>query len=171
MTINMQLIAGVILAAIGILALLKIGSFDKFSLDADELPEVIKKSRLWKKEFEFVSKRFGLVSKPDAVFKHNGQAIIGETKTRKTFKVYQSDVIQMSVAKVVVEENGTAVSDVGFVKIATPTGTRWIDKQLMSRDEVLALKNRYDLIKAGQIVPGKCSNKMVCHHCEFFEVC
>lgn len=171
MVINIQMIAGLIVAAIGILALLKIGSFDKFSLDADELPEVIRKSRIWKKEFEFVSRKLGLVSKPDVIFKHNGQAIIGEVKTRKTFKIYQTDIIQMSVAKVVVEENGTAVSDVGFVKIATPEGTRWIDKQLMSRDEVMALKNRYDLIKSGKIVPGKCGNRVICHHCEFFEVC
>lgn len=168
---NIQLIAGIILAVIGIVALARIFSFSKYSLDADSIPEVIKESSLWKKEFEFRSNRLGLVAKPDVVFRHNGRAIVGEAKTRKTFRIYPSDVIQLSVGRAVIQESGSAVSDVGFVKVVTSEGARWLDKQLLTTQEVLDLKKRYDSIQAGEIEPGKCSNKIICRSCEFVNVC
>lgn len=168
---SFTMLAGIVLLVLSILTLLKIGTSKDFNLDADNLPEVIKNSRIWKKEFEFISWKLKLVSKPDVVFEHGKEKIIGEVKSRKVFKIYNSDVIQMSVAKAILEESGSAVSDVGFVKIVTTDGSRWFDKKLLGHQEVLELQHRYEQIKGGFIEPAKCNNRGVCKNCEFYTVC
>ncbi|MGP1715681.1 MAG: Dna2/Cas4 domain-containing protein [Methylophilus sp.] len=165
-------LAGIALLVICALYLIRtFSSSSDFSLAADNVPEVIRQSSIHLKEGEIRNKELQLVCKPDVVFKHEGVKIIGENKTRKFFRVYESDIIQMSVGRVILEENGSAVSEMGFVRIVTPEGTRWLERKLLDRQQVVALHERYKQIQARLIEPGKCDNKNICKGCEFFTVC
>lgn len=169
---SVAFLAGIILVTFGALYLVRvIYDSNEFSLDADNLPDLIRESSIHQKEALIKNEGLQLVCKPDVVFKNNGVKIIGENKTRKLFRVYESDIIQMSVGRVILEENGSAVSDKGFVRIVTPVGTKWVERQLLSRQEVVALHDRYKQIQARIIEPEKCGNKRICQGCEYFDVC
>ncbi|MCB5162618.1 PD-(D/E)XK nuclease family protein [Marinomonas algarum] len=83
---------------------------------------------------------------------------IVDTKTRKRFKTYQSDLIQLSVYRLILQEKYKGqykVNDTGFVRIVVRAGTEeervsYEPLDLLSDNEVIDLYYRHKDIKTGK---------------------
>jgi CRISPR-associated exonuclease Cas4 len=87
----------------------------------------------------------GMVARIDRAYRINGVIELVELKTRASGRVYASDVIELSVQRVVLQEKtGKAVSRRGWVLIEHSTTRRRTARSVMlyDTDEVLRLRDR-----------------------------
>ena len=101
---------------------------------------------------------------PDQVYlsKINTQIIV-DSKTRNKLVVYDSDIVQMSVYKLILESNGHHVSSYGYFRIVTPGETRYFKKSLLNSKQVIFKYDRTKAILSGNTIAekadtGKCFN-------------
>lgn len=96
----------------------------------------------------------------DQVFKTGrDKLIVVDTKTREQFRVYTSDIIQLSVYGLIlsVKHQGKfAVSPHGYVRVVVDAGgakeqVRYIRVKLLPESEVVALWKKYQAIKKGEV--------------------
>lgn len=117
-----------------------------------------------------------LVAKPDRAYRTpDGRIVLVELKTRERHVVYDSDVIELSVQRVVVQANRLGeVSDHGYVVTQSRfTGDRKTHRvSLLSQAQTIDPAKRYLAIKRGAIdarrtdVIGKCrkcGHVAICH--------
>lgn len=142
-----------------------------YKLDATDIPDVVKKGKVWSKEVKIFDKKSGYVSIPDLVIKNENKLHVGELKSRNIAKPYKSDVIQMSVAKVTLEGNGNVVSENGLLKVSTPKEAKWFEVKLLNKNEIDLLRIKYFKLKNGVEIGEKCSIKKICERCEYNDVC
>jgi CRISPR/Cas system-associated exonuclease Cas4 (RecB family) len=111
-----------------------------------------------------------LCGKPDVVWEaHDGILIVGDYKSRKNHKVYQSEVIQLSVYKLLVEKTqNRPVADYGFIHFKN---RHMVKVNLMKEKEIIALHHRYWSIKDGRIKPCMAETPNYCRYCSHNEKC
>lgn len=111
-----------------------------------------------------------LIARVDRGYRLDAAMRLAEFKTRKRAVVYPSDVIELSVQRLVVE-NGTAerVSDVGYVVAHDPLSKRKavLTVQLLPRADVIALARRREAILSGRLVPRYARSRTLCSDCAY----
>ncbi|HGN8816189.1 hypothetical protein [Salmonella enterica] len=86
----------------------------------------------------------------------NGVLIPLDTKLRQVNHIYESDIIQLSVYRVILSHKYKApVAKYGYVRTVVETAdgdrVRYIKTNLLSEKEVVKLWHRYQSIRSGQV--------------------
>lgn len=111
-----------------------------------------------------------LCGKPDVVWKtYDGTLIVGDYKSRENQQVFQSEVIQLSVYKLLVEKTqNKSVADYGFIHFKN---RHMVKVNLMKEKEIVALYQRYWKIKEGKIKPCVTNSLNYCQYCSHAHEC
>ena len=102
----------------------------------------------------FHSQRGQLVARLDRAYRTAGGLQLVELKTRAHATVYMSDVIELSVQRIAVEDEvGESVSRDAWVLVQNSrTGARRPHRvRLMGVDEITAMSERYSAVVRGQV--------------------
>ena len=117
-----------------------------------------------------------LVARVDRVYRRaNGMLVLVELKTRLAARVHETDRIQLSVQKLVIEaQTGEVVEPQAFVSFASPTGRHARSSQsvkLLGVEEIVALVRRREAILEGRIEPTYARSPNACSGCAFRSEC
>lgn len=140
-------------------------------------PEDLADANLVYMEERFRARRpIPLVARIDRAYRvADGAIVLVELKTRWKSRAYATDVIQLSVQKMVIEgQTGQRVATHAFVTVREPTGTdagRSHRIELLERSEVVALYQRRQDIIAGKVAPRYAGSSKACRDCAFRERC
>ncbi len=131
--------------------------------------------RLLYSEQIFRAPQSRLVAKVDRAYEAPNNAIeLLELKTRPHHRIYRSDVIEMSVQRVAIEEiDGRSVNDIASVLTeSTRDGSRHLHKiQLMDREAVLALRDKRNRLLRGEIRAEAAKAQALCNACAYAKEC
>lgn len=107
-------------------------------------------------------------AKVDRAYRVDRGVIPVELKTRRQHRVYDADIIELSVQRLVLEGNGVGnVPDTAYVLTAHPdNGSRRLHTvRLIPRDHTAALVRRYQTIRGGREPGQKTDDPRRCMHC------
>jgi hypothetical protein len=143
--------------------------------DERGLPRALLGAEVAYAERTFRSVGTRLVARLDRAYRVEGELRLMELKTRARNVVYMSDIVEMSVQRIAVQdETGEAVSiDAWVVVQNSDTGSRRPHKvRLLGRDEIVRLAERYRDVAGGRIAapnparsPSQCRQCSHCHRC------
>tara|TARA_B100001059_G_C17839759_1_gene591349 strand:+ start:9332 stop:9910 length:579 start_codon:yes stop_codon:yes gene_type:complete len=131
----------------------------------ENMPRNLRGSCLFLNESELNTKiPVALHGRVDQVFKTKSNVLITvDTKTRSSFRVYKSDIIQLSVYRIILAQKYGAkfkVSNTGYIRIVVNVDSkeiiRYIPVKLISEKHISNLWYRYKAIKDGS-VKTKCT--------------
>lgn len=111
-----------------------------------------------------------LCGKPDVVWiTRGGTLVIGDYKSRGNHQVFESEVIQLSVYKLLLEKTQKKpVADYGFIHFKKG---RKVKVNLMSEKAVIKLYHRYWKVIGGKNKPCMTESKNYCKCCSHQFVC
>lgn len=107
---------------------------------------------------------------PDVVWiDKDGVLIVGDYKSRESCQVQDSDIIQLSVYRVLLERTQRRpVSNKGYVHFKDG---RRVRVTLLDEKAIIALYNKYQKIITGK-GRARCTNKSgYCQHCSYMDIC
>jgi hypothetical protein len=143
--------------------------------DKRGLPPELKGARLVHAERTFRSKRQGMVARLDRAYEVDGELVLVEFKTRRAPVVYASDVVELSVQRVALQdERQVQVSTTAWVVVEETTRrTRSAHRvRLLDSAEVQALRTRYLGVSSGTVHDARgAKSPKQCHHCSHRSVC
>lgn len=153
-TMNMLIVAGVIIASILWLAL------RSRRITEDWLPPELAAARLALIEKDlFCERPFRLAGRPDRVYVHQSGIMTPlEFKNRERFVTYQTDVAELSLQAWLLRRKGKRTSAYGYVTVRQrSTGIhRCLRVSLMSDKACEALIRRYQDVCSGRVEPQPC---------------
>ena len=119
---------------------------------------------------------FPLVARVDRVYRRaGGSLVLVELKMRDASRVHETDLIQLSVQKIVIEaQTGEHVESKAFLSFASPTGKQAARAQsvrLFGTEEIVALARRREAILAGRAEPTYARSVKACSGCAFRSEC
>lgn len=101
--------------------------------------------------------------------------ILADTKTRNKPYVYESDVIQLSAYRVILENsvefNNRRIANYGYMRLVCKGVTHYKKVDLMTEEDVVALYDRREALYAGSIDPDKASTPGKCTKCHQLPHC
>ena len=143
--------------------------------DEGWLPREIADGELAFAERRFESKRLGLVARLDRAYRQGGELHLVELKTRGYYAAHASDAIELSVQRLVLqEETGERVSSVAYVAVKQhgQGEPRAIRVDLFDENEVLAMRRRLLELRRGQgHAPSPAARRKACDTCAHRAVC
>lgn len=118
-----------------------------------------------------IRKPFALIGAPDLVLQKKGGLLeIQDLKTRTSARVFESDKIQLSLYRLLVERaTGRKVSDEGFIRIRGAGGERMMAVRLMGTEELERLHQRYWDVLEGNCPARHAPAKKLCESCGFHQ--
>lgn len=107
---------------------------------------------------------------PDVVWiDRKERLIVGDYKSRYNGKIFDSDIIQLSVYRLLLEQTQRKkVAEFGFIHFKN--GQK-VKVNLLSKDEVIKLYKRYQGITDGTIEPRCTKNPTYCQYCRYAGSC
>lgn len=138
------------------------------------MPGQLRDAKIVLQEESVRSPALGLVAKPDRVYQVGEELVVVELKTRLQPRVYESDRIELSVQRAVLEaERRAPVSRRGWVLTHDPrNGKRTaLPVELMDRDQIFALRDRYHALLAGRTAPMPARSVRQCEQCAYLQQC
>jgi hypothetical protein len=143
--------------------------------DKRSLPPELKDARLVHAEETFRSEMQGLVARLDRAYEVDGELVLVEFKTRQAPVVYASDVVELSVQRVALQdERQVQVSTTAWVVVEEARRrTRSAHRvHLLDSAEVHALRTRYLGVLGGAVDDARgAKSPKQCHHCSHQSVC
>lgn len=115
-----------------------------------------------------------LIARVDRVYRHKGRLTLMEYKIRRVERVFMSDVIELSVQKMILElANGANVNNYGFVVVERPdkSGRKAIKVFLLGIEQIKALHLRRLRILSDASSVRFSESASHCHHCEYIQEC
>lgn len=139
------------------------------------LPDELRNAELAFAEKTFRSDRTGgFVARIDRGYRVAGELRLVEFKTRSHARPYPSDIIELSVQRLAIEEGrGERVSDIGYV-LAQNTGARRRSVhrvRLLPKTDVVALARRREDILSGRVAPLYPPAGGLCRDCSYRTEC
>lgn len=116
----------------------------------------------------------GLIARVDRAYRLDGELYLVEFKTRMRSIAYSSDVIELSVQRLVIERStGERVNEIGYVLTQDLLGRhRSVHKvQLLGRADVIAVARRREAILSGRVVPKYTDSEGLCRNCSYRAEC
>lgn len=139
------------------------------------LPAELQQAKLAFAEKTFRTWRpMGLIARVDRAYRLDGELYLVEFKTRMRSIAYSSDVIELSVQRLVIERStGERVNEIGYVLTQDLLGRhRSVHKvQLLARADVIAVARRREAILSGRVVPKYTHSDGLCRHCSYRVEC
>lgn len=132
------------------------------------LPAALRGASLHLNEKNLSIKRpVALSGRPDQVWlSRDGQLVVTDTKNRKSARVYDSDVIQLSAYAYMLRQlEAHPVSDTAYVRAPALLGSRFVPVTLLPGAEVEALHARYHALLSGEIAARCNGSDALCRHC------
>ncbi|AIF51644.1 PD-(D/E)XK nuclease family protein [Pelosinus sp. UFO1] len=111
-----------------------------------------------------------LCGKPDVVWKaRDGTLIVGDYKSRENQQVYESEVIQLSVYKLLIEKTqNKPVADYGFIHFKN----RYMKKVYLKKEtEIISLYHSYWDVVNGEVEACVANNENYCQYCSHKHKC
>lgn len=108
---------------------------------------------------------------PDVVWieKRTGTLIVGDYKSRASQQVYDSDVIQLSVYRLLLRHSQRKpVADYGFIHFHNGRRKR---VKLMNERDVIRLYERYIDLITGKATPKRVCRPGYCRYCSHVRLC
>ena len=143
-------------------------------LARENLPLELAKASIWAVEkFIYCNSPVYLSGKADRIFLTlNKQLCVVDTKTHKQKKVFQSDIIQLSVYAFILRHNRRinwhyAVAPFGFVRLDNCSGVAYLKVKLLSDEALISLAQDYLTIRDGKQQPKYCRNPTFCRNCSY----
>ena len=137
------------------------------------LPDELRSARLLFAEPKAmrIERPVALVARVDRAYRDdNGWLTVVELKTRKKHVVYASDIVELSVQALVLEQLGHGrARDVGYVVThLRRSGQRQLHRvQLLAPRQLLDLHNRYVALRRGVEQPRRLNRACVCCGCAY----
>jgi CRISPR-associated exonuclease Cas4 len=139
------------------------------------LPVELRGAQIAFAEVTFRSHRRRLVARLDRAYRTSDGLQLVELKTRARDAVYMSDIIELSVQRIAVEdEAGEQVSDAAWVVVEnSQSGTRRPHKvRLLGIGEITAMSERYSDVVRGKVGrPNPSRSLSQCDQCAHREMC
>jgi PD-(D/E)XK nuclease superfamily len=145
--------------------------------DEQGLPVELRGASIAFAEKTFRSRRHGLVARVDRAYRVGGMVQLVELKTRQTSAASLSDVIELSVQRIVLrDQTGEEVSDTAWVMVQLARDGSRATHQVKLLDEasVLALAQRYRELKRRSPLarkPRPASRLAMCRDCGHLARC
>jgi CRISPR-associated exonuclease Cas4 len=137
--------------------------------DEHGLPAELQGAQLAYAEKTFRSRRRELVARLDRAYRVDGELRLLELKTREQDAVYMSDVIELSVQRIAVQDQTKErVSTGAWVVVqSASSGTRRPHRmRLMSEGEVAAMRERHQAVIGGRATDPKPARSLTqCAQC------
>jgi len=107
---------------------------------------------------------------PDVVWiNKSGLLIVGDYKSRVSGRVQESDIIQLSVYKLLLERTQhRPVCKYGYIHFKSG---RRVRVNLLDQRKIIALYNKYQKIISGDSKAGRTDKRGYCRHCRYWEQC
>lgn len=116
----------------------------------------------------------GLIARVDRAYRFEGELYLAEFKTRMRAITYSSDVIELSVQRLVIEgSTGERVHEIGYVLTQDLLGRhRSVHTvQLLPRADVIAVARRREAILRGRVVAKYTDSEGLCRRCSYRAEC
>jgi hypothetical protein len=143
--------------------------------DERGLPRELVGAEIAYAEQTFRSVRSRLVARLDRAYRLDGELKLVELKTRPRNVVYMSDIVELSVQRVAVQEQaGVAVSGEAWVVVQNSiTGARRAHRVLLlPRADVVQMAQRYRDVVSGRVpVPSQARSIEQCRKCGHRDDC
>jgi CRISPR-associated exonuclease Cas4 len=143
--------------------------------DEQGLPVELRGAQIAFAEVTFRSHRRGLVARLDRAYRTSDGLQLVELKTRARDAVYMSDVIELSVQRIAVEdEAGEQVSGEAWVVVEnSQSGTRRPHKvRLLGVGEIMVMSERYNDVVRGKVArPNPSRSLSQCAQCSHKAKC
>ncbi|NUZ08530.1 PD-(D/E)XK nuclease family protein [Piscinibacter koreensis] len=143
--------------------------------DESWLPRELAGGQLAFAEKRFESRRHGLVARLDRAYRAGDQLHLVELKTRAYLAAHVSDVIELSVQRLVLEAaTGEPVSSIAHVAVQLPdrSGLRTIRVELFDEHQVMAMRQRLLQLRDGKgATPLPAPRRRACEKCGHRTVC
>lgn len=143
--------------------------------DEDWLPRELRNATLVFTEKTFRPKQTsGFVARVDRGYRVGGELRLVELKTRERARPYTSDIIELSVQRMAVEQQTVErVSDVAYVLVQDArTKRRSVFRvRLLSNTEVIALARRREDVLNGRAAPRLAADRGLCRDCAYRAKC
>lgn len=143
--------------------------------DEQGLPAELRGAEIAFAEMTFRSHRRRLVARLDRAYRTSDGLQLVELKTRARDAVYMSDVIELSVQRIAVEdEAGEQVSGEAWVVVQNSrSGARGPHKvRLLGVDEISAMRERYSDVVRGKVArPSPSRSLSQCAQCSHKDRC
>lgn len=129
------------------------------------MPHELAEASLWLAEKEIAcASPVPLHGKPDQVFKlKSGKLVVVDVKTHS--RVHRSDVMQMSVYRVILMGLGHDVENYGYVRAIVGGQEQFLRCDLYSTEIVVKGWNRHRGLMNGSIVPAPTKVALLCRGC------
>lgn len=117
-----------------------------------------------------IDKPIPVCGTPDVVWiDKKGVLIVGDYKSRTSGQVQESDIIQLSVYRILLEHTQRrTVANKGYVHFKNG---RRVRVKLLDEQVIIALYNQYQKIVSGK-AKARCTDKhRYCQHCTYAELC
>lgn len=146
-------------------------SYDRF--ERAMMPAELATARLVMSEKEMrINRPARFVARVDQVFQTKaGQLVLLESKRRKSSRVFDSDVIELSVQSVVLSRRGYRIAPHGYVRTVVRGRPSYHRVRLYSEDVVLMLRERYLDLLGGAVVPEGPRSIAMCRGCAHASRC
>ena len=158
-----------------VLAGLAIRAFRVALREDNWLPKELATAKLMFSEQLFKgSAAMPIVARVDRAYLVRGQLRLVELKTRRSTKVYETDVIELSAQRAAVQAStGMDVGDRAYVVIENLHMERRVVRSvdLLAEEQVIELLQRRRAILAGAIRPKETTQKSHCVRCEYRSEC
>ena len=115
-----------------------------------------------------------LIARVDRVYRYKGRLTLMEYKIRRVERVFMSDVIELSVQKMILElANGAKVNCYGFVVVERPDipGRRAMKVFLLNHKQITALYHRRMRLLSLATSAYYAESTTQCRQCEFIKEC
>lgn len=179
MNIGVLLIAGVLLVCVTVVFQAWRQQTRQAFIQNDHLPPDLRNSTLWASEKAMHCRHpMHLLGRIDQVYRWNdGTLVITDTKRRGRRMVYESDRLQLSLYRILIEHRPWAwlsrspVADYGYIRLVMPDGAYYHKVNLLSREKTMAIYQRYIDVLGGHVEPSCAKNKGLCQRCAYASDC
>ena len=115
-----------------------------------------------------------LIARVDQAYRYKGKLTLMEYKIRRVERVFISDVIELSVQKMILElASGTKVNDYGFVVVEHPdiAGRRAMKVFLLKHEQIIAFYHRRMRLLNQTTSADHAESSSQCRQCEYLREC
>ena len=126
---------------------------------------------LWRERPFRMNHPIPLTGIPDLVWQEkNGTLTIHDLKNRSTPRIFDSDILQLSLYKLLVETSTRrSVNPYGVIRVRTTNRPdRLLRVPLLTTAQLIDRYEHYCALLNGQIPPQPCTNRRYCQSCGFY---
>ena len=146
-------------------------------LRQENMPEVLQSAKLVASErFYRCEKPVALSGRPDQVYRlSNGTLVVVDTKRRQRARVYDADVAQLSIYRVLLSAQKAfqrqPFAEYGYVRLVTAEGVQYQRVDLWDTAQIVNLHRHYWALRDQRVKPSGAEAAGLCRQCGHRQRC